>query len=163
MDTTYKRVLFAFVACVAVCAVIYIAKATPTVPPVGTDMLCNGPFPEYIGTPDGAALGCWPLPAITAQVFGTRVQTDATGLYVWTFPAGCLNNSNIPYFSAVAEGPTPQGGTTVNPQVEGVPTATTVSFRVTKVSAVVVALIGLTVLSVPAQSATYLDLTCSPK
>jgi hypothetical protein len=95
--------------------------------------------------------------------FGARVQTDATGVYTWTFPAGCQHSSNIPYFNAVAEGPTPQGGVTVNPQVEGVPTATTVSFRVTKVTATTVALLGLTILSVPGNSATFLDLTCAPQ
>lgn len=95
--------------------------------------------------------------------FGLRVQTDSSGLYVWTFPAGCQHSGNIPYFNAIAEGPTPQAGTTVNPQVEGVPTATTVSFRVTRVSATTVALIGLTILSVQAASATYLDLTCAPQ
>lgn len=95
--------------------------------------------------------------------FGFRGQTDATGLYVWTFPSGCQHAGNIPFFSAIAEGPTPQGGVTVNPQVEGIPTATTVSFRVTRVSATTVALLGLTILSVATSAATYLDLSCSPQ
>lgn len=95
--------------------------------------------------------------------FGARVQTDATGLYTWTFPTGCQRSSNIPYFNAIAEGPTPQAGVTINPQVEGVPTATTVSFRVTKVTATTVALLGLTILAVPGNSATFLDLTCAPQ
>lgn len=94
---------------------------------------------------------------------GIRVQTDATGLYVWTFPAACLNAGNIPYFNGIPEGPTPQAGVAVNVQVEGVPTATVVSFRVTRVTATTVALLGLTILSVNTPAATFLDLTCAPK
>lgn len=152
-----------------------------------------GGVPDVIGTTDTASLTCFQAPTsmgpqgpagatgstgatgsqgatgatgaagTNAQNYGARAQTDATGLYVWSFPAGCQHSGNIPYFNAIAEGPTPQGGVTVNPQVEGVPTATSVSFRVTKVTATTVALLGLTILSVPGNSVTYLDLTCAPQ
>lgn len=147
-------------------AVIYagLSKAAPFVPPVNTDMACpaivNG-WPDMLGSPDGTSITCFPAPTTPSPVYGTRVQTDGTGLYTWSFPAGCKNASNIPYFNAIAEGPTPQGGVTVNPQIEGVPTATGVSFRVTRTTATVVALLGLTILSVNTPGATYLDLTCS--
>lgn len=150
---------------IAICAYALLAHANPAVPAVGTDMNCptivNG-WPDVVGSPDGNIMTCFSAP-IGQQVFGTRVQTDATGLYTWTFPAGCQHVGNIPYFNAVAEGPTPQGGVTVNPQVEGVPTATAVSFRVTRVSATTVALLGLTILSVNTPTATYLDLSCAPQ
>lgn len=119
----------------------------------GSSGAAGGVGPTGPTGPSGAA----------ALNFGARAQTDTTGLYVWTFPTGCKNAGNIPYFSAVAEGPSPQSGVTVNPQVEGVPTATTVSFRVTRVTATTVSLIGLTILSVTAASATFLDLTCAPQ
>lgn len=73
------------------------------------------------------------------------VNTDNTGLYVYTFPAACKDGSNIPIFNAVPQGPNPQAGVSVNVQAEGVPTSTSVSFRVTKNTATTVALIGLTV------------------
>lgn len=152
--------------------------ANPLVPAVGTDMACPaivGGIPDVVGSADGNSMTCFVAPTSVGPTgpqgpagtpalnYGARAQTDATGLYVWTFPAGCLHSGNIPYFNAIAEGPTPQGGTTVNPQIEGVPTATTVSFRVTRVSATTVALIGLTILSVNNPVATYLDMSCAPQ
>lgn len=150
---------------IALVAYSLFAHAAPAVPAVGTDMNCPAPvnsWPDVVGSQDGTTMTCFPTP-IGTQVYGARVTTDGTGLYAWTFPAGCLHSGNIPFFTAVAEGPTPQGGVTINPQVEGVPTATTVSFRVTKVSATTVALLGLTILSVNSPSASVLDLECAPQ
>lgn len=170
-----------------------IAHANPMVPAVNTDMNCpaiSDGIPDVIGSSDGIAMTCFTAPTSmgpqgptgatgsqgstgatgatgsagsNAQNYGARVATDSSGLYVWTFPSGCQHSGNIPYFNAIAEGPTPQGGVTVNPQVEGTPTATTVSFRATKLTATTVALIGLTILSVPGNSVTELDLTCAPQ
>lgn len=147
---------------VALLVYVVLAHANPMVPAVNTDMNCPaivGSVPDVIGSSDGNAMTCFPI----TTTYGLRVLTDATGLYVWTFPAGCQHSGNIPYFNAIAEGPTPQAGITINPQVEGAPTATTASFRVTKVTATTVALLGLTILSVNTPAAAFLDLTCAPQ
>lgn len=48
----------------------------------------------------------------------------------------------------------------VNAQIDGTPTASAARFRITRTSQSVVALIGLTVLSVPTQVATYVHFIC---
>lgn len=70
MISNYQKALFALVSTVAVCAVIYAVKASPTVPAVGTDMACTGPYPEVIGTNDGLSITCMPPPTV-AFVIGT--------------------------------------------------------------------------------------------
>lgn len=78
-----------------------------------------------------------------------RAQTDTTGLYTWTF-LKAFDTGVVPVIQVVCEGPNPQAGVTVNAQVEGSPTNTSCSIRVTKVNSSVVALLGLTILSLPA-------------
>lgn len=75
--------------------------------------------------------------------------TDTAGLYVWTFPTS-FSSGIVPVCWAMAQGPNPAGGVLVNIQVEGTPSNTTASFRVTKTTQAVVSLLGLTLLSVPA-------------
>lgn len=92
--------------------------------------------------------------------------TDNTGFYAWTFPVACVNGGNVPEITAIAEGPNPQAGVNVNVQVEGTPSATAASFRVTKTTATVVALLGLTITVASTGTAvgtTVLDLTCAPQ
>lgn len=75
--------------------------------------------------------------------------TDTTGLYNWTFPVA-YGAGLVPIVWAMAQGPNPFGGVLVNIQQEGAANNTTASFRVTKTNQAVVALLGLTILSVPA-------------
>jgi len=76
-------------------------------------------------------------------------NTDAAGLFVWTFPTP-FSSGVTPICWAMAQGPNPAGGVLVNIQLEGTPSNTTASFRVTKTTQAVVSLLGLTILSVPA-------------
>lgn len=101
-----------------------------------------------------------------AVATAARATTDTSGLYAWTYPASCLNAGHIPYITAVAEGPNPQAGSNVNVQLEGAPSASMASFRVTKTANTTVALLGLTItVAVTGASigATTLDLGCSPQ
>lgn len=78
----------------------------------------------------------------------TRVQTAADGTYTWVYPTP-FATGNIPKIFVVAEGGV---GVTdvINAQTDGPPTATQCKIRVTRTQASVVALLGLTILSVPA-------------
>lgn len=88
-----------------------------------------------------------------------RATTDATGLYVWTYP-NAYAGGVVPVVEAIAEGPNPQAGVQVNVQLEGAPTNTSARFRVTKSNQSVVALLGLTILSIPASvGATVIHVT----
>lgn len=101
-----------------------------------------------------------------AVATAARPSTDTSGGYAWTYPSACLNAGHVPFITAIAEGPSPQSGTNVNVQLEGVPTATAATFRVTKTQSTTVALLGLTItVSITGTSigATVLDLGCSPQ
>lgn len=77
-----------------------------------------------------------------------RLQCAADGSLTWTFSTPFANGV-IPRVIAVAE--TTVGVTdVVNVQVEGTPTNTGAVLRVTRTNRSVVALIGLTILSIPA-------------
>lgn len=86
-----------------------------------------------------------------------RQTTASTGLYTWTYPVA-YGAGVVPVIECCCEGPDPQGGVTVNAQVEGTPTNTSCKIRVTRVASTVVALIGLTILAVSASSATVVHL-----
>ena len=76
-----------------------------------------------------------------------RITTGADGLYTWTF-SPAFEEGVIPIVLAVAE--TASGVTDViNAQIEGAPSATTAKLRVTRTNRSTVALLGLTILSVP--------------
>lgn len=87
-----------------------------------------------------------------------RVTTASTGLYTWTYPVAFANGV-VPIIECAAEGPDPQGGVTVNAQVEGTPTNTAAKIRITRTASTVVALIGLTILSISTSVATVVHLT----
>lgn len=76
-----------------------------------------------------------------------RMSSAADGSLVWTFNPP-FTNGVTPIIAAIAE--TASGVTDViNVQVEGVPTSTSATLRVTRTNRSTVALIGLTVLSLP--------------
>lgn len=76
-----------------------------------------------------------------------RITSAADGSLTWTFNPP-FTNGVTPIISAIAE--TVSGVTDViNVQVEGTPTATSASLRVTRTNRSTVALIGLTILSLP--------------
>ena len=78
-----------------------------------------------------------------------RVQCAADGSLTWVFDVP-FDPGVIPRIQAIAE--TGVGVTDViNVQVEGVPTNTQCTLRVTRTQRSVVSLIGLTVLSIPSQ------------
>lgn len=148
-------------------AMIYagLGKAAPFVPPVNTDMACPaivGGWPDMLGSPDGTSITCFPAPV---ALYSTSVNTDTSGFYTWTFPAGC-NTGNVPKVWAIAQGPNPQAGTNINVQIEGAPSTSAASFRVTKTTSTVVALLGLTI-SVAATGtgigATTIEIFCQPQ
>lgn len=78
----------------------------------------------------------------------TRVQTAADGTYTWTYPTPFASGT-IPKIFVVAEG---GAGVTdvINAQTDGAPTNTQCKVRVTRTNQSAVALLGLTILSVPA-------------
>lgn len=76
-----------------------------------------------------------------------RTTSAADGSLVWTFTPP-FTNGVTPIISAIAE--TSSGVTDViNVQIEGTPTSTSANLRVTRTNRSTVALIGLTVLSLP--------------
>lgn len=93
-----------------------------------------------------------------AQTQALRATTAGTGLYTWTY-ATPFANGVVPVIECCAEGPDPQNGVTVNAQLEGTPTNTSCKIRVTRTAATVVALIGLTILSISTSTATVIHLT----
>lgn len=86
-----------------------------------------------------------------------RATTAASGLYTWTYPIAFANGV-VPIVDCCAEGPDPQAGVTVNAQLEGVPTNTSCKIRVTRTASTVVALIGLTILSISTSVATVIHI-----
>lgn len=79
----------------------------------------------------------------TAWSSAQLVNTDNTGLYVYTFPSQCKNGSNIPVFNAIPQGPNPQNSIILNVQAEGAATSTGVSFRITKNTVSLISLLGI--------------------
>lgn len=78
-----------------------------------------------------------------------RLQCAADGTLTWTYSTP-FTNGVVPRIVAVAE--TTSGVTDViNVQVEGTPTNTQAVLRVTRTNRSTVALLGLTILSLPAQ------------
>lgn len=76
-----------------------------------------------------------------------RMTSAVDGSLTWTFNPP-FTNGVTPIISAIAE--TASGVTDViNVQVEGTPTSTTANLRVTRTNRSTVALIGLTILSLP--------------
>jgi hypothetical protein len=79
----------------------------------------------------------------------TRMQSLANGTLVWTFDPP-FDVGVVPRVYAIAE--TGVGVTDViNAQLEGTPTNTQATIRITRTQQSVVALLGLTILSIPAQ------------
>lgn len=89
-----------------------------------------------------------------------RLQTATNGTLTWVFDVP-FPNGTIPRINAIAE--TGVGNTdVVNVQVEGTPTATQAVLRVTRTNQTVVALLGLTILSIPASvGATWVHLSAA--
>lgn len=148
-------------------AVIYAAlsHANPMVPAVNTDMNCPAivdGWPDMIGSSDGSVMSCFAAPVVLQSA---SANTDTSGLYTWTYPSPC-NTGNPPKVWAIAQGPNPQAATNINVQLEGAPGNTTASFRVTKTTSTVVALLGLTI-SVAATGtgigATPIQMFCEPQ
>lgn len=77
----------------------------------------------------------------------SRMTSAADGSLVWTFNPP-FTSGVTPIISAIAE--TASGVTDViNVQIEGTPTATSATLRVTRTNRSTVALLGLTILSLP--------------
>ncbi len=89
-----------------------------------------------------------------------RLQSASDGSLTWTFSPP-FDVGVIPTIQAIAE--TGVGvQDVVNVQIEGVPTNTSVTVRVTRTQRSVVALLGLTILSIPGSvGATWVHLTAS--
>lgn len=84
-----------------------------------------------------------------SKVRKARMTSGADGLINWTYSTP-FTNGVTPIISAIAE--TTSGVTDViNVQVEGTPTATNATLRVTRTNRSTVALLGLTILSLPSQ------------
>lgn len=76
-----------------------------------------------------------------------RLQTAVDGTLTWTYPVP-FDVGVVPQIQAIAE--TAVGVTDViNVQIEGTPTNTSVKLRVTRTQQSAVALLGLTILSIP--------------
>ncbi len=119
--------------------------------------VATGAVGDYFGA-DGVMT---PTEGDAVNLTGTqriRVATNSSGLYTWTYPIP-YPNGVVPVIEAVAVGPDPQNGVTVNAQLEGEATNTSCKIRVTRTSASVVALIGLTILSINSPIATTVHIT----
>lgn len=84
---------------------------------------------------------------------GVRAQTLATGLYTWTYPAPYAGGV-VPIIEATPEG---SASVIVNAQIEGAPTNTQCTIRVTRTAAVTV--LGISVLGLSASAATFVHIT----
>jgi len=77
----------------------------------------------------------------------SRLQTASDGTLTWTYPTA-FDVGVVPQIQAIAE--TAVGVTDViNVQIEGTPTNVSCKIRVTRTQQSVVALLGLTILSIP--------------
>lgn len=124
------------------------------------DFASKADLPTAATTPppsvaDSSALGSQPTVFAMAnhthasKARKSRMTSAADGSLVWTFSPP-FTNGVTPIISAIAE--TPTGVTDViNVQIEGTPTSTSANLRVTRTNRSTVALIGLTILSLPTQ------------
>lgn len=85
-----------------------------------------------------------------------RVLVPNTGTLAVTFSTAF---TTVPVCSVTAEA-TAGDTNVVNAQIDGSPTATNMTIRITRTAQSAVALLGLTVLSVPTQVATYAHFIC---
>lgn len=105
---------------------------------------------------DSSALGTEPMVYALAnhthasKARKVRAACDASGLLVWTFDPP-FTPGTTPRVVAVAETAGIAVTDVVNVQVEGIPSATSCNLRVNRTARSVVALLGLTILSVPTQ------------
>lgn len=89
-----------------------------------------------------------------------RVTTAADGTYTWTFPTPFAATPRVWAIVITAAGVTD----VFNVQVDGTPTITQAKFRVNRTQLSVVALLGLTILSVPSSvGATTVDIFACPQ
>jgi hypothetical protein len=88
----------------------------------------------------------------------TAIATTATdGTYTWAYPQAFSS----PPSDCMGIAQATAGSTNMlNVQIDGAPTATQAKFKVTQTQLSVVALLGLTILSVPASSATVIHIEC---
>lgn len=96
----------------------------------------------------GATGATGPAGAPGTVVQGLRATTISAGTYTWTYPVAYAGGV-VPIVTCTAETP---AATTyiVNCQLDGPPTNTQAKFRVNRSDITVVALLGLTILSIPA-------------
>lgn len=82
--------------------------------------------------------------------FQSAMLTTATdGTLTWTYPVA-YGVGVVPIVWGIAQGPDPTAGAVFSLQLQGAPTNTSAKFQLSRSNAAVVALIGLTVLSIPA-------------
>lgn len=125
------------------------AGATGSAGPTGSVGPAGGTGATGSAGPTGPSGATGPAGAAGTVFQSASATTDTTGLYAWTYPVA-YGAGVVPIVWAMAEGPNPSAGVLVNIQLQGPPTNTSCSFRVTKTNQAVVALLGLTILSVPA-------------
>jgi hypothetical protein len=105
------------------------------------------------GVADASATGTAPQYALANHTHASkarkaRATTSASGAYTWTFDPP-FTNGVVPIVVAVAE--TASGVTDlVNVQVTGTPTSTGCTLQVNRANRTVASLLGLTILSLPA-------------
>lgn len=85
-------------------------------------------------------------PVVSTPVLAAQLTTDSAGSVTWNYSAFGFTSAPVVEGTAQAT-----AGTTdvVNVQLDGAPTSTQAKFKVTRTQQAVVALIGLTILSVP--------------
>lgn len=87
-----------------------------------------------------------------------RATTSTAGLYTWTYPTP-YSPGVVPVIQAVVEG-TAGSTDVINAQLNGAPTNTSVTIRITRTVQSVVSLLGLTILSIPAAPGAFVvDIT----
>lgn len=103
--------------------------------------------------PGGAALywsngANWIIPPLGSVVQGKNLTTAADGTVTWTYDTPYAVPPAVVGVASYAAG----SADIINVQLDGAPTASSAKFRVTRTQQSVVALLGLTILSVPAGS-----------
>lgn len=85
-------------------------------------------------------------PTLQPDVQAASLTTDSAGSVTWTFDTAF---ASVPVVVPVAQA-TLGSTDVINVQLDGAPTMTSAKFKVTRTQQAVVALLGLTILSVPA-------------
>lgn len=111
----------------------------------GLAQIANKPSLATVAT-SGAYGDLSGRPTIPGATQAATLTTDSTGSATWTYGT---SYAAVPVIEALAISPTAGSTDVFNVQLDGAPTATQAKFKVTRTQVSVVALLGLSILSIP--------------